>query len=250
MPAKGTLSEQSLTARPRKSGAKSRATRAYEQIRDEILRGNLAIGDILSRRRLAEKLNMSFVPITEALQRLESEGLVESRPRIGTRVRIPTKQDILDSYVIREALETQAARLCCEQMTAIEKEQLLRAANHLDKLFAASAAESEDSHFLFSVHTYHMQFHMRIAEHGRSTRLVRAIEKEQVLVFNWLYDTAAQQRHLPTNFHHDLAKALCSGNVAEADKAMRSHIRYGLNHILENLGPLEISNGWRLKRRG
>jgi DNA-binding GntR family transcriptional regulator len=249
MLAKGTLSEQSVTRRSRTSGSKSRATRAYEQIRDEILRGSLAVGDILSRRRLAEKLNMSFVPITEALQRLESEGLVESRPRIGTRVRVPTKEDILDSYVIREALETQAARLCCEQMTAIEKEQLLRAARHLDKLFAASAAESEDSHFLFSVHTYHMQFHMRIAEHGRSARLLRAIEKEQVLVFNWLYDTAAQQRHLPTNFHLDLAKALCSGNIAEADKAMRSHIQYGLDHILKNLGPLETSKGWRLKHR-
>jgi DNA-binding GntR family transcriptional regulator len=134
-------------------------------------------------------------------------------------------------------------------MTAIEKEPLLRAARHLDKLFAASAAESEDSHFLFSVHTYHMQFHMRIAEYGRSTRLLRAIEKEQVLVFNWLYDTAAHQRHLPTSFHLDLAKALCSGNIAEADKAMRSHIRYGLDHILKNLGPLEISKGWRLKHR-
>jgi DNA-binding GntR family transcriptional regulator len=249
MLAKGTLLEPSVTPRSRKSGAKSRATRAYEQIRDEILRGNLAMGDILSRRRLAEKLNMSFVPITEALQRLESEGLVESRPRIGTRVRIPTKQDILDSYIIREALETQAARLCCEQMTASEKDQLLRAAKHLDKLFAASTAESEDSGFLFSVHTYHMQFHMRIAEYGRSTRLLRAIEKEQVLVFNWLYDTAAQQRHLPTNFHHDLAKALCSGNIADTDNAMRSHIRYGLNHILENLGPLGTSNGWRLRHR-
>ena len=66
------------------SGAESLARQAYEQIRDEILQGNLAVGDILSRRRLADKLNVSFLPITEALQRLETEGLVESRPRIGT----------------------------------------------------------------------------------------------------------------------------------------------------------------------
>src|SRR5246127_4788917 len=207
------LKKPALVSNRQRRPGESLAGRAYQQIRDEILRGDLAIGDVLSRRKLADRLNMSFLPITEAMQRLEVEGLVESRPRIGTRVRIPTEQDIRDSYVIREALETQAARLCCEQITASEKEQLLRAAKHLDKLFAASAAETEDSHFLFSVHTYHMQFHMRIAEHGRSARLLRAIEKEQVLVFNWLYDTAAQQRHLPTNFHHDLAKALCSGDV-------------------------------------
>ena len=226
----------------------SLANKAYEQIRNEILQGTLAMGDILSRRRLAEKLNMSFLPITEALQRLEAEGLVESRPRIGTRVRIPTKQDILDSYVIREALEAQAARLCCEQMTAVEREQLMRSAQHLDKLYKASAADSKDSRFLFSVHMYHMQFHMRVAELARCPGLLKAIEKEQVLVFNWLYDTAAHRRSLPVNFHHDLAKAICSGNLIKADEAMRSHVRYGLNHVVESLESLETSNGWRLKR--
>lgn len=72
----------------------SLANAAYTQIKDEIPRGTFGIGDVLSRHRLAEMLNMSFVPITEALQRLEAEGLVESRPRIGTRVRIPTEEDI------------------------------------------------------------------------------------------------------------------------------------------------------------
>jgi DNA-binding transcriptional MocR family regulator len=58
----------------------SLSDRAYRQIREEILSGDLSIGDLLSRRRLAERLNMSFLPITEALKCLETEGLVESRP--------------------------------------------------------------------------------------------------------------------------------------------------------------------------
>lgn len=230
------------------SGSESLAKRAYEQIRDEILRGDLAIGDILSRRRLAERLNMSFLPITEALQRLESEHLVESRPRIGTRVRIPTKQDILDSFEIREALETQAARLCCERMTYPERQRLLASAQHLDKLYAASALEKKPSPFLFSVRTYHMQFHMSIAKQANSPGLLRAIEKEQVLIFNWLYDTAAQQNALPDGFHSELAEAICSGDLAETDAAMRKHIRYGRDYIVDSMGSLEILDSWRLRR--
>jgi DNA-binding GntR family transcriptional regulator len=249
MLAKRRSTRRLIPGRAASSGAESLASQAYEQIRDQILQGSLAVGDILSRRRLADKLNMSFLPITEALQRLETEGLVESRPRIGTRVRIPTRQDILDSYVIREALETQAARLCCAQITDVEREQLIRSAQHLDRLYSASATENEDSRFLFSVHTYHMQFHMRIAELARSPGLLRAIEKEQVLIFNWLYDTAAQQKALPVHFHHDLAKALCSGDLTKADAAMRNHIRYGQDRVVENLGTLEVSKAWRLKRR-
>mgnify|MGYP001544915942 FL=1 len=242
------LSKRSKAGRAATSGSESLADKAFLQIRDEILQGSLAVGDILSRRRLADELNMSFLPITEALQRLEAEGLVESRPRIGTRVRIPTKQDVLDSYVIREALETQAARLCCENMTTTERGQLTRSAQHLDSLYKASLSEHEDSRFLFSVHTYHMQFHLRIAELARSPGLLKAIEKEQVLIFNWLYDTATRQKSLPASFHHDLAKALCSGDRMKADEAMRTHIRYGLNNVVESLGTLEVSKGWRLKR--
>jgi GntR family transcriptional regulator, rspAB operon transcriptional repressor len=248
MPAKNKSLKRLSTARPAGARAESLANKAYGQIKNEILQGNLAVGDILSRRGLADKLNMSFLPITEALQRLEIEGLVESRPRIGTRVRIPTKQDILDSYVIREALETQAARMCCERMTTAEREQLTRSAQHLDSLYKASSSENGDSRFLFSVHTYHMQFHMRIAELAQSPSLLKAIEREQVLIFNWLYDTAVHRTWLPVNFHYDLAKAICSGNQIKADEEMRKHVRYGLNKVVENLGRLEGSNGWRMKR--
>ena len=230
-----------------KAHGDSLGARAYQQIRDEILRGDLSIGDVLSRRKLADRLNMSFLPITEAMQRLEAEGLVESRPRIGTRVRIPTEQDIRNSYVIREALESQAARLCADQITESEKKQLLISAKHLDKLHKVSGPESEDSRFMFSVHTYHMQFHMRIAELAHCPGLSSAIEKAQVLVFNWLYDTAANNNITPPRFHSNLADALCSGDPLVADSAMRTHIRYGLDQVLGRLASSEHGNNWRLR---
>src|ERR1700759_220682 len=82
----------------------SLAERAYFFIREQILRGELPLGAALSRRQLAQELGMSLVPISEALQRLEGEGLVESKPRVGTRIYMPTPQDIRERYVVREAL--------------------------------------------------------------------------------------------------------------------------------------------------
>src|SRR5208283_5352699 len=225
----------------------SLSSRAYQQIRDEILRGDLSIGDVLSRRRLAKRLNMSFLPITEALKCLETEGLVESRPRIGTRVRVPNEQDIRDSNVIREALESQAARLCAQNITVEEKKQLRTSARHLDELQRMCVQELADSRFLFSVHTYHMEFHMRIAELGRCPGLCRAIEKEQVLILNWLYDIAANRRTQPEEFHSTLAEALCSGDPLAADIAMRAHVRYGLDQVLERLANYDKGDVWRMK---
>lgn len=226
----------------------SLSNRAYQQIRDEILSGELSIGDVLSRRSLAKRLNMSFLPITEALKCLETEGLVESRPRIGTRVRIPSEQDIRDGYVIREALESQAARLCAQNITDAEKQELRTKARHLDELHKICAVETEDSRFLFSVHTFHMEFHMRIAELARCPGLRRAIEKEHVLIFNWLYDVAARRRTQPEEFHLSLAEALCTNDAGVADAAMRAHVRYGLNQVLERLANYDPRDSWRLSK--
>lgn len=225
----------------------SLSKRAYQQIREEILRGDLSIGDVLSRRRLAQRLNMSFLPITIALKCLETEGIVESRPRIGTRVRVPNEQDVRDSNVIREALESQAARLCAQNVTEEEKQQLQTSARHLDQLQKMCVLGTANSRFLFSVHTYHMEFHLRIAELSRCPGLRRAIEIEQVLVFNWLYDIAADRRIQPEEFHLNLAEAVCSGDPFVADTTMRAHVRYGLDQVLEHLATLDTGDAWRLK---
>src|ERR1700686_1893074 len=98
--------------RIRKSSEKNGlAGEAYVTVRERILKGELAIGQVISRRKVAAELGMSFLPVSEALLRLEHEGLLESRPRAGTRVRVPTREDVKGHYVVREALEVQAAML-------------------------------------------------------------------------------------------------------------------------------------------
>src|SRR6266404_8955316 len=102
----------------------SLSSEAYEIVRNRILRGELKLGQIISRRKLASELGMSFLPVSEALLRLEVEGLLESRPRAGTRVRIPTPQDVEGHFTVREALEAQAAMLFAVSATAAERRDL------------------------------------------------------------------------------------------------------------------------------
>jgi DNA-binding GntR family transcriptional regulator len=230
--------------RSRSTGSLSE--RAYQLIRDKILRGQYPLGAALSRRQLAKELRMSFLPISEALQHLEIDGLVESKPRVGTRVRVPTRKDILERYALREALETQAARLCVENVDDDGRGELREMGRQLDQRYASSAGADEDS--LYSVNTYHMKFHLRIAEIAGNVLLRDAIEREQVLIFNCLFDTAAQQRSLPPHFHSELAAVLTGGSIEAADSAMRTHIRYGLEHVLDALRPFATNTAWRVPR--
>src|SRR6188768_1858359 len=110
------------------------SSEAYESVRRRILRGELSLGESISRRKIAAELGMSFLPVSEALLRLEFEGLLESRPRAGTRVRIPSREDVEGHYIVREALETQAARLFAQFATARERAELKKLAARCDAL--------------------------------------------------------------------------------------------------------------------
>ena len=221
------------------------------EIRNQILKGDLAVGMALSRRKLAEELKISVPPVTEALLHLERDGLVESKPRVGTRVRVPTRQDVEDRSLVREALETQAARLFVERATPAEKKELRQMGRRVDQLYAAGENSYGDREFLFSVNTYHMKLHLRIAECARCPALRDAIEKEQVLIFNWLFDTAVERRELGSDYHARLTDTLAASSPEKAATAIRQHIQRGLREVLAGLAKLDtgIKTSWRSKKR-
>jgi DNA-binding GntR family transcriptional regulator len=225
----------------------SLAGQAYAAIRGEILRGQLRPGTALSRRRLARDLGMSVVPVADALRRLEGDGLVESRPRAGTRVRVPSESDVRELYELREALETQSARLFAERATPAQRLELQRLAEQVDGLFGRLGGDGDDPAFQFTVHSHHVQLHMHIAEHAGSDLLRQMIERNHVLILNWLFDVSGRRTPLPPRFHAELAAELISGDPARADAAMRAHVRYGLEEVAGQLRNLTTAE-WRVRR--
>jgi len=239
----------------------SLAEQAYKLIREKILRGEYRLGAALSRRRLAAELGMSFLPVSEAMKRLEQDGLVESKLRVGTRVRIPTAKDIREHFILREALEVQAARLFTEKASRMERQEIRTIAAQLDGAMQRAQKSGADGELRFRAQMFHLSFHMRIAECTGCSALCAALERNQVLVFNWLYDVAAEH-HLPPSWHADLAAVLSGSDVTAADSAMRAHVRNGLEEIqgrilqyfsdqsltLAGLTPAHASDGgWRVK---
>ncbi|MEU3608415.1 GntR family transcriptional regulator, partial [Streptomyces sp. NPDC035033] len=63
--------------------------RAYESLREAIVRGDLAPGALLKDADLADRLGLSRAPVRDALARLTVEGLVETKPQSYTRVTRP-----------------------------------------------------------------------------------------------------------------------------------------------------------------
>jgi DNA-binding GntR family transcriptional regulator len=208
----------------------SLAHEAYRVVRQRIIRGELSLGQVISRRKLATELGMSFLPVSEALQRLEVEGLLESRPRAGTRVRIPTREEVHGHFVVREALEAQAAILFAKEASAAERRDLRKLAARVDALAALPTRT-----LVYAM--LHHKLHRRIAECARCAALADAIEKTNALSSIWL----GLLRH-PTpddapRRHEQLLDALTSGDPDRAADATREHVAVGLTRTLEVLEP-------------
>lgn len=85
-------------------------TLAYNSIKEYILDGRLNEDSRLTEEFLSSQLGISKSPIREALNRLESEGLVRIEPRKGAYLRRPSSQEVTELYDLREALETHVVR--------------------------------------------------------------------------------------------------------------------------------------------
>lgn len=205
---------------------------AYLTIRQRILYGELAIGQTISRRKLASELGMSLLPVSEALMRLEYEGLLESRPRAGTRVRIPSREDVEGHYTVREALEAQAARLFSLSATDAEIAELSKLAARVDSLGASAGGNR--AHYLM----LHEKFHRRIAECARCTALADAIDKTHALASTWLcVGQQSERKGPPARRHQKLMTQLGKRDPEEAGSAMREHIVGSKQRSLERLEP-------------
>jgi len=207
----------------------SLASEAYTVVRQRILRGEIMLGQVISRRKLAAELSMSFLPVSEALLRLEIEGLLESRPRAGTRVRIPSPEDVKGHYVVREALEVQAAMRFATFATPGERSELKKLAVRVDAL-----STGNDRPLYQSVH---QKLHARIAQCARCPALLDAIEKTHALASIWFCVMRTPKAGDSPTRHQELADALCSGDPARAADEVRRHLEFGMEHAMEVLQP-------------
>jgi DNA-binding GntR family transcriptional regulator len=98
--------------------------RVVQAIRDAILTGKLPPGTRLNETRLARDLRMSRIPLREALQRLEEQGLLVNVPRKGRFVVSLTNEEVQKINSLRLVLEVEALRLCRAKIVRSQEAEL------------------------------------------------------------------------------------------------------------------------------
>ncbi|MEM8894446.1 MAG: GntR family transcriptional regulator, partial [Bacteroidota bacterium] len=97
----------------------------YDQVKKMIESGKLKPGQKLKQEELADQLGVSRTPLMKALQLLEHELLVESKPRRGMYVKSISYDEMVDVYDCREAIECLAVRLLIERASDSSTSKLI-----------------------------------------------------------------------------------------------------------------------------
>lgn len=137
-------------------GHRTLAEKAFVALHGAILNGALRPGERLLIEELAEQLEMSPMPIREALRRLDAVGLVEQVPHRGARVAELSVDDLAEVYEARLVLEPLAVRHAAERFTGENAEHATESlARHVEAYRANDVAAAWVAHtdFHFALYT-------------------------------------------------------------------------------------------------
>lgn len=204
--------------------------KVYESLRDEITTGILPPGMRLVRRAVGKRLGVSHLPVAEALFLLEQDGLVESAPLCGHRVR-PLTLDVYENELeLREALECHVARRVAERASDKDLSDILPMARRLDGLMRKADPTATIGREL------HMEFHLRLAHLSGMPLLERELRRawlRKMMDITWL--SATRLMRIPEQWHVQLVEAIATRNPDIAERAARGHVQYGTDTVRESL---------------
>jgi DNA-binding GntR family transcriptional regulator len=191
--------------------------RVKEFIVEAVLAGELKPGERIVESSMARQLGVSQAPVREAIRDLVLLGFLETEPYKGTSVRSFTPEELWETYTVRAALESLAARLAALNLTAEDATALQ---NILEEML--SAAHHQDRDRLLELDN---RFHETILQISRNKTLYQLWKTLQF--GTWSIVTYRKSSYDPVYLasrHEELLAALKTGDPEKAAHVMQHHI--------------------------
>lgn len=195
---------------------------AYHRLLELMGNGSLQAGDFISHRQLANRLNIGKLSISQALDILEQKGLVESIPKVGTRIRPVTPEDIWGVLQWRIALECRTAFLAAQWISPEQRKKLLPLGQELDELVRNPPQQMEITYR----HEKEKEFHLFVAECTHCERLVADLQNLDIYFLMLLSSDLIQafRRNIRLVPHEQIAEAILAGDASCAAERMQRHL--------------------------
>jgi DNA-binding GntR family transcriptional regulator len=204
------------------------AEKAFATLHGAIITGQLRPGTRLPIEELAEVLEMSPMPIREAVRRLDAAGLVENIPHRGARVTELSITDLEQVYEARFALEILAIRRAAERFD--ERHE----ATARDRLAALERRPDDNS---ADTSAAHAAFHYSLYDAADSAWLLRLIRPVWETSERYCLAVPECRRLHARSPEHDAILDACAANDPDrAALALHDHLATTANSIAVAMG--------------
>lgn len=188
---------------------------SYLYLRDAIVSGALEAGTRIKVEAIADALNVSRIPVREALRQLDSEGLVTIQPNRGATVTLLNADDILEIFEMRSVEEGLAARLAAPVVTDEELAELQHLIERMRYV--------EHDHLLWT--DRHDEFHDFLCQLSRRTQLTARLRQLRLALRPYLRRyTIEHAPEIEGHEHERLIDALATRDPDHAERVLRAHV--------------------------
>jgi DNA-binding GntR family transcriptional regulator len=207
---------------PRRHVTKQRYV--YDTLRDAIIRCEIKPGERLIIDDLARRLDISIIPVREALRLLESEGLVSTIAHVGATVTPISRQSIVEVFTILEGLETVSATAAARTASADDYGALDDLVAAMDRALAADdqAGWAE----------LNAAFHLAISRLAAMPRLEdmlrRALDHWDRVRHYFFSGVLTRRADAAQAEHHELLRLMKARDADGIERTMRAHNRGAL----------------------
>jgi len=209
---------------------KTKNEAVYERLRHDIIDGKLKPGQRIVISDLSKEFGFSEIPIREAIRRLDSEGLLQVTPHVGTIVTEIDEKEVTEIYLIRIELESLAAKLATPHLSETDLDFLNKKIQEMELGIS--------KHNYEKLGLLNKDFHLRIYRAAPYPLLFKLIVDlwEKVQRTRSVFALVPKRAIASVKEHKKIAEALRSKDAALVERLVREQKENSMKTLVDYLG--------------
>jgi DNA-binding GntR family transcriptional regulator len=208
----------------------SLSERVYEFLSNQIIEGKIRYGERLNTKQLSQKLNVSTMPVRDALKKLELESIVRIKPRSNCVVTVPTKKSILDAFEMRQLLEMRAVERILSSPERTDLTRLWEITRHMEDIVQEKRAEVRLPRYI----QLDRLFHTELCALSKNEYLMKFYREVSLhLNMTFIYRIGTQPDVSGTSPDHSRLVGLLSESSRQALTLLGQHLENSRRNIIQ-----------------
>ena len=204
-------------------------TKAYNLLKEEIIKGTFQPGERIVEIALSEKLGVSRTPLREALHLLEREGFLTRLEKKGLMVSVFSEQETRDLYMVRSNLEGLAVKIVTETINERQKKRFLKLSNEIDG-YCEKGDESKAFDKAKMLHNLIREF----CNNNVCVSFLLSLD-ERIARYKRVSISEGGRQRSALAEHREIINLILTGDADRAEEAMKRHIMNSFEVVVKRI---------------